>query len=941
MSAAVIDAVRQCPDTEPVPTIETGMHVAGINQIAVDDNCRLAATGSDDKTVRLWSLADGRLLRTLRPPIGSGPNGKVFAVALSPDAGLVAAGGYDAHAERSESGGVYLFDTASGAMTARLGNFGGLVAHLAFSPDGHFLAVLPGGGGLRVLDVKSGSEVASDADYAGDAQGIAFAPDGRLFTSAADGFLRGYDRDFKLVHKVAAGTGKMPAGVAVDASGERLAVGMGDVTGVEIHRTADLEFTEVVERSGIMPGELARVAWSKAGDRLLAGGALHRLSDFAVVVAEHGGHSERSEINVARGPLTSLAACGDGFVAASLQPSWALVDATGQVVHGTAGAAIDMEGKLADAFEVSHDGSEVRFGTAYGATRPVRFDLDKGTLEADAKPDGLVAPRVDGLPLWDWQNGADPKLGHASLAPPGSAEQFRALAIAPDNSQFVLGTDWTLRAFEASGRQVWERPVPATAFGVNVTPDGRLVVAAYADGTIRWHRMRDGQELLALFVDRDDGRWVAWTPSGYYQASAGGEDLFGWHVNRGWNEPADFFPASRLRNRFNRPDIVQNILRTLDESSAVEQANREAQLRTDTTSVASRLPPVVRLVSPLPGAATDNSEVTIEYELRSPSGLPVDGIEVLIDGRQARSFQRTETQVDGTQVERQTVTIPPRDVTLGIVARSGLLASDVTSVELKWAGARPQADDQRKPKLYGLLVGVSSFRDPALNLRYAAKDAKDFAEALRAQQGGLYREVELKVLTDTDATTAEVKRSLTWLERSVTENDVGLVYLAGQGVSDAKNRYYYLTSDSDTAELADTALEGFALKERTRAIAGKVVVLLDTSHAGQATVTGRGVTDINTMVSELSSTENGVVTCASSRGRQASQENDDSHNGAFTRALIEGLAAGKASDNGTVTTTTLDSWLTRRVGELTGGAQRPVMIRPQTVPDFPLFAAVR
>ena len=100
---------------------------------------------------------------------------------------------------------------------------------------------------------------------------------------------------------------------------------------------------------------------------------------------------------------------------------------------------------------------------------------------------------------------------------------------------------------------------------MNVTGDGRLVVAAYGDGTIRWHRMSDGQELLAVFVHKDDRRWVAWTPSGYYMASPGGEDLIGWHVNRGWDQAADFFPASRFRERFSRPDVVQKILDTLDE----------------------------------------------------------------------------------------------------------------------------------------------------------------------------------------------------------------------------------------------------------------------------------------------------------------------------------------------------------------------------------------
>ena len=72
-------------------------------------------------------------------------------------------------------------------------------------------------------------------------------------------------------------------------------------------------------------------------------------------------------------------------------------------------------------------------------------------------------------------------------------------------------------------------------------------------------------ELLALFVHARDRRWVAWTPKGYYMASPGAESLIGWHVNRGWNEAAQFYPADRFRDQFNRPDIVKLVLETLDE----------------------------------------------------------------------------------------------------------------------------------------------------------------------------------------------------------------------------------------------------------------------------------------------------------------------------------------------------------------------------------------
>ena len=76
-----------------------------------------------------------------------------------------------------------------------------------------------------------------------------------------------------------------------------------------------------------------------------------------------------------------------------------------------------------------------------------------------------------------------------------------------------------------------------------------------------------------------------------------------------------------------------------------------------------------------------------------------------------------------------------------------------------------------------------------------------------------------------------------------------------------------------------------------------------------------------------------------------SQENEAWGNGAFTKALIEGLgkpgekAKADFSHTGAITTSELDAYVTERVKSLTDGAQSPVMIRPATVPDFPLAIA--
>jgi WD40 repeat protein len=84
--------------TQPSLRIETGMHTASIRRITVDGANRWLVTASEDKTARVWELAadrsSARLVRVLRPPSGTGNEGKLYAVAISPDGQTIAVGGW-------------------------------------------------------------------------------------------------------------------------------------------------------------------------------------------------------------------------------------------------------------------------------------------------------------------------------------------------------------------------------------------------------------------------------------------------------------------------------------------------------------------------------------------------------------------------------------------------------------------------------------------------------------------------------------------------------------------------------------------------------------------------------------------------------------------------------------------------------------------------------
>jgi Resolvase, N terminal domain len=197
---------------------------------------------------------------------------------------------------------------------------------------------------------------------------------------------------------------------------------------------------------------------------------------------------------------------------------------------------------------ISPDGTVVDFGFVQGGREPARFELGSLTLAVRTAADGRTAPpKQDGLPVDGWNGTYRPTL-NGSLLPLDPYERSRSLALHPNGDRFVLGTNWALRAFDAKGNALWRQPTPGVVWAVNVTGDGRLAVAAHVDGTIRWHRMDDGREILAFMPFADRTNWVAWTPEGFYAASPGAHGVLRWVVNQpDWQPAKDYAVADMLQ----------------------------------------------------------------------------------------------------------------------------------------------------------------------------------------------------------------------------------------------------------------------------------------------------------------------------------------------------------------------------------------------------------
>ena len=381
------DAITTSPlYDQPVLVVDPGMHTGMITSAAVDETGRLAVTGSLDKTVRLWSLADGKLLQTIRVPAGPGEIGMTYAVAISPDGCLIAGGGLTeaphTKSEKSESL-IYLFDTLTGKMAAAISVAAWATFSLAFSPDGRYLAAgCAGGDGLCVFDRdRQWEECFHDTDYGGGIYGLTFAPDGRLAVACEDGSVRLYARDFKLsAHTkrlTREGRDGEPYRIAFSPKGSTLAVGFSDRAVVAIldgHSLArlfgpDTSGSDLDILSGlgyVNSGGLLQVAWSKDGNTLFAG---HKVP-LAWTNAGRGGRCVLQTGN--KRELAGLTGLLDGgLLVAAMDPFLAVLEADGAArwAHRPLKANFQRQYKQYKSLSVSHEGMVIDF----------RFDEDGGS----------------------------------------------------------------------------------------------------------------------------------------------------------------------------------------------------------------------------------------------------------------------------------------------------------------------------------------------------------------------------------------------------------------------------------------------------------------------------------------------------------------------------------------------------------------------------------
>ena len=965
-------APARASEGDPILRIDSGGHKAKVQELMFTNDSRYLVSASDDKTVRVWDLDTGRTVRTIRGQIGGRSVGKIYCAALSPDNKLLATGGWMTGGEESGHH-VRLHDFRTGEIVALLYGNNNVVHTVAFSPDGRYLATGGHDKTVRIFNIREKRQVAVMEGHTAPVYKVVFSPDGaRLVSASDDSDVRMWSvPDGRLLAHMQ-GHQNVTRAVAWSPDGRYIVSGAADYL-IKLWDGRDGSFIKDLVKLATVPRSLT---FTPDGTRILTGRYLGPKECYVYEVPS-GKKLVTFRKNDNTVPATAVSP--DGRLAATGGSNkqeifvWELDN--GQVVQRLAG-----NGARVVALGISRDGQEIAFGNHYNftdnnnrgplqqiirlkegqewgvalggevreASRFLRAQDSAGPYRLKAIKSGRNREYYDTLQIF--KNG---KVIHEIVRENSTGNRHICYGFTDSQGKTLVsgGSFGHLTAYDtATGDKLTDFiGHEGDVWALTISYDGRFLVSGSDDQTIRiWDLSNLGREsktypLLSIFVGTDN-EWVAWTSKGYYTCSLKGDRLIGWQIDYGPDRQSDFYTVDRFAATFYRPDVVAAALAAGSETEGIKQVSQTRQTA-EQVDLRGLLPPTVFFVEP-DSEYIESTQPTIQIKARAKSvtGDPITEFKLLVNGRPMaeRGITVSPRQDDRLELVLESdVQLQPGENTITLLASSRQAQSNPETIKVVYTAEAQPAVEQYKPNLYLLAIGVSQYKDPSLNLDFAHKDAQDLVAIMSRQaHSGLYGEVKTRLLINDQATRGEILDALDWLIRESTQKDVAIVFLAGHGMNDELGGYYFLAHDSDPTRLRRTGVKWSDFQDVLTSIPSKIILLADTCHSGNVTGSHRktrSALDMTAALKELVSAGTGVVVMTAATGREASQESPEWNNGAFTRALVEGLGGQADHDkNKMIDIKELDFFITYRVKELTGGTQHPTTEIPASLPNFPL-----
>ena len=497
-------------------------------------------------------------------------------------------------------------------------------------------------------------------------------------------------------------------------------------------------------------------------------------------------------------------------------------------------------------------------------------------------------------------------------------ETLQAVEVTPEEEARIAGLMFNQPDPDYSDElQAQISSIPAGDLGSSpveglVTPlvDGRIGVVSQSVGLNRAYDLATGA-LLAQFLATPDGEWLVVTPEGFFAASENGASLVS--VSTGLRA----FSVDQVYQALYRPDLVAQKLAG-DPDGLVAAAAASLDLG---VVLGSGPAPMTKFSFPRDGATSSEPEVEIEIELLDEGG-GIGRVEWRLNGMTVDVQTRSAEALDSdAPTARTKLALEPGPNVIEVVAynAAGLLASSSRSLTVNWDGVA----SSEPPALHVLSVGVNDYADGRLTLKYAAADAKAFAEAMKKAGAGLFSEVNVVTLLDGQVTEPQLDAAFAEMGKVVKSQDVFLFFLAGHGKT-LEGKYHFIPQDFRF--VGDDPIRAGGIDQdrwqewASRVKARKSVMIYDTCESGSLTETR----SVDAAMAQTAAVERltramGRTILSASTDDAPALEGYQGH-GVMTWAMLDALAQGDTNGNATIEVTELAGYLDLKVPEISSAA---------------------
>jgi|GEM_PF-2819559 len=155
---------------ELIKTLEG--HSDYVNGLSFSPDGKFLASGSDDKTIKIWEVGSWKLIKTLK-----GHSSGVISVSFSPDGKFLASGSSDKT--------IKIWEVGSWGLVKTLEGHSDYVNGLSFSPDGKFLASGSDDKTIKIWEVGSWKLIKTLEGHSSGVISVSFSPDGKLLASGS------------------------------------------------------------------------------------------------------------------------------------------------------------------------------------------------------------------------------------------------------------------------------------------------------------------------------------------------------------------------------------------------------------------------------------------------------------------------------------------------------------------------------------------------------------------------------------------------------------------------------------------------------------------------------------------------------------------------------------------------------------------------------------